>query len=306
MKAIMYHYVRQANPSLAHFRYLDVGNFERQLDYFQSEYGFVTREEWDAFISGHSVELPDGVVLTFDDAMSCHFDYVYPILKERGLWGIFYVPTAPYESNAILDVHRIHLLTGAIKGAELYGYLKDIVSQDMIPFSKREDFEQATYVTQTNYPGVAEFKRLLNYYVDEALKPELISKIAERFDYTFPTNFYVSAENLNTMSKTGMIIGSHTQDHPVMSKLNEADQRKQLVHSFDYLESICHLPHRTFCHPFGGFHSFDENTVKLLDELNVLYSFNVWSRDIEHADLIKYRHALPRYDCNEFPHGAAS
>lgn len=306
MKAIMYHYVRQAKPELPHFRYLDVANFERQLDYFQSEYGFVSHQDWEAFIDNESTVTPTGVVLTFDDAMSCHYDFVYPILKARGLWGIFYVPTAPYEKGVILDVHKIHLLTGAIQGKELFAYLNSIVTPEMVPFAKREDFAKATYTTQTNYPGVSEFKRLLNYYIDETLKSDLIERVAKQFNFNFADDFYVQPVHLKRMAEGGMIIGSHTQDHPVMSKLNRDAQRTQLENSFGYLESICNLPHRTFCHPYGGFHSFDEHTVALLDELKVAYSFNVHSQDISRNDLAEFKHALPRYDCNEFPHGKAS
>ena len=46
MKAIMYHYVRRFNPTLPNFRFLDVENFEKQLDYFQDNFGFVSKDEW--------------------------------------------------------------------------------------------------------------------------------------------------------------------------------------------------------------------------------------------------------------------
>ena len=46
MKAIMYHYVRSFDPSLPNFRFLDVENFEKQLDFFQEQFGFVTKDEW--------------------------------------------------------------------------------------------------------------------------------------------------------------------------------------------------------------------------------------------------------------------
>ena len=46
MKAIMYHYVREFNSKFPYFRYLDINNFEKQLDYFEQRYGFVSKEEW--------------------------------------------------------------------------------------------------------------------------------------------------------------------------------------------------------------------------------------------------------------------
>ena len=124
----MYHYVREYDHNFPNFRFLDYSNFKLQLDYFEEKYGFVAREEWDDFISGsENRNLNNKIVLTFDDAMSCHYDYVYPELLKRGLWGIFYVPVLPYINGEILDVHRIHLLCGKYHGEELYKILKDVL-----------------------------------------------------------------------------------------------------------------------------------------------------------------------------------
>ena len=76
MKAIMYHYVRQLNPSLRNFRFLDVENFEKQLDFFQEQFGFVSKNEWLVVLKTKKLESAKGkVLLTFDDAMSCNYEY---------------------------------------------------------------------------------------------------------------------------------------------------------------------------------------------------------------------------------------
>ena len=86
MKAIMYHYVREFDKNHPNFRFLDVENFRKQLDYFEKNYGFVSKAEWDDFINKGILNVAqDKVVLTFDDAMRCHFDYVFPELEKRGL-----------------------------------------------------------------------------------------------------------------------------------------------------------------------------------------------------------------------------
>ena len=108
MKAIMYHYVREFDPAYPNFRYLDVKNFRLQLDFFEKEFGFVTKEEWNLFsLTGTMPSKSGKVILTFDDAMRCHFDFVFQEICSRGLWGIFYVPTLPYTQSKVLDVHRI-------------------------------------------------------------------------------------------------------------------------------------------------------------------------------------------------------
>ena len=77
------------------------------------------------------------------------------------------------------------------------------------------------------------------------------------------------------MSDNGMVIGSHTLNHPVMSKLSFNEQDKQISESFKYLQDLNIENDKTYCHPYGGFHSFNDDTIYILEKENVKYSFNV-------------------------------
>ena len=144
MKAIMYHYVREYKPELPKFRFLDIQNFRKQLDYFDQKFGFVSRKEIGICNSKKLGAAEGKVVLTFDDSLSCHFDYVFPELKKRNLWGIFYIPTQPYIRSKMLDVHRVHLLCGAFDGPLLLNALYDFLEEDMISDSKIKNFRNKT------------------------------------------------------------------------------------------------------------------------------------------------------------------
>lgn len=305
----MYHYVRKPDPALPHFRFLHIDNFRNQLDHFADTYGFVTQAEWADFIThGTMPDTTGKVVLTFDDAMSCHHDEVFKELVQRDLWGIFYVPTGPYETGEMLDVHRIHLLCGAFDGQTLLSRLLAKVTDAMLPDARRAEFREQTYTTQTNQAGVAEFKRILNYYIDIDLRAALLGDLARDLGFVFDTSaFYVPPERLRDMAQAGMIIGSHTRTHPVMSKLDAAQQAFEIEQSFAQLDAMGALtPPRTYCHPYGGFHSFDEHTKAALRSADTAYAFNVESRQIEATDWAASSLHLPRFDCNEFPFGKAS
>ena len=114
MKAVMYHYVRHHDGAAPYQRYLHVDAFERQLDELGSRWGFVDRSSFDRAI--RQGRATDGVVLTFDDGLRDHAEVVLPILERRGLWGIFYIPTAPYRTGRMLAVHRVHHLIGTYGG----------------------------------------------------------------------------------------------------------------------------------------------------------------------------------------------
>lgn len=304
----MYHYIKEFDPSLPYFRFLDANSFENQLDYFQEKFGFVTRDEWLNAVNNKKLNSAEGkVLLTFDDGISCHYDYVYKILSKRGLWGIFYVPTQPYQNGKMLDVHRIHLLCGAYSGKELLSALGVVFDEKTLPTQKLKEYLAKTYTRQVNYEGVSEFKRILNYFVSYEIREALIDSVARELNYNFnAAGFYIPMDKLVEMQLGGNIIGSHTVSHFVMSRLSEAQQREEIKQSFNFLESNLQLGVKTYCHPYGGFHTFNNETVSALSENRVLFSFNVESRDISDSDLNSSIQYLPRYDCNQFPFGAAS
>lgn len=309
MRAVMYHYVREYDEQLPNFRFLDIENFQKQLDHFERDYGFVTPLEWEGFIrAGVMPEKNGKVVLTFDDAFTDHYDYVFRELRVRGLWGLFYVPTQPYTHGRMLDVHRIHLLCGAHEGHALYARAQEIVTEAMIPDAKREEFRKETYTKQQdNYEGVSEFKRLMNYFIHYAYRSEVLDEMVSAFPVDCaPSHYYLSEKQIAEMNEAGMVIGSHTASHPVMSKLDLAMQEKEIAESFDFLYSVCTPFYKTYCHPYGGSRSYNTDTIRALNDQKVDFSFSVESRPITSEDKSASYQYLPRFDCNEFPFGKAS
>ena len=307
MKAIMYHYVREAPSRLPYFRYLHVEDFARQLDWFAENHRFVTREEFDD--ACRSGEAPDGVVLTFDDGLVDHHECVLPLLKERGLFGIFYICSAPVERHKLLDVHRIHLILGRLGGDAAMQRLQLHLREEMLGDAHRIEFRDATYRNQVNDDATTTFKRMLNYWISyEYREPVLDALFEEEFgdQGRIAEAFYLSPAQIRAMDAAGMIVGSHGANHFLFSKLSVERQREEIAESFEYLSQVLGKPVTTFCYPYGGSHAFTSHTVSLLEEAGTLFSFDVNPRDITAEDLRRGRQALPRYDCNMFPHGRAS
>ena len=105
------------------------------------------------------------------------------------------------------------------------------------------------------------------------------------------------------MSENKMIIGSHTSSHPVMSKLSKNSQKLEIGSSFRFLQKLVKQDVKTYCHPYGGAHTYNIDTIKILESYNVDFSFSVEPRNITNSDLKNSIHFLPRYDCNVFQFG---
>ncbi len=298
MKSIMYHYVRNSNKEMPFFRYLSIDNFKKQLDFFEEEYGFISHDEFNSFINDNSLyeTIKNKVLLTFDDGFIDHYKYVFPELKERNLFGLFYIPTGVYENKKALDVHRIHFLLGKYGGERLIKTIEIKIKNHMIKEEEYDIFKK-------------EFKKIFNYYIKYEYRENLLDELVKEFssDKEIFNNLYMSIEQLKDMQNNNMIIGSHSINHFVFSKLSETDQYNEINNSFNFLEKNIGKPRiKTFCYPYGGFETFTDYTEKVLNECGCDFSFNVEYRDVELKDFQKRPQALPRHDCNQFAHGKAS
>lgn len=306
MKAIMYHYVRPDSPTMPWFRYLALDDFRKQLDYFADHFGFIGRNEFLDVLNGHQPVPPDKVLLTFDDGLKDHASYVLPELERRSLFGVFYVNSAPISRGTMLDVHRVHCLLGTCGGVKLCSLINELVTDEMLSSENIEKFQNQTYTRQNNDSSTKWFKRVFNYFVEpqyrEGLLDQMMAQVFEEGKVN--ENYYLNDNDLRTMKDAGMIVGNHTVNHRLMATLSERDQRQEIVEGFAVLENILGDDlMRNYAHPYGGFHSFNEDTISLLSELGCEFSFNVEQREITNDDFERGRQFLPRFDCNQFPNG---
>ena len=85
MKSIMYHYIQSFNQNLKNFEFLHYKNFKKQLNFFEKKYNFFDCYE----LFEKSKKLDKKIFLTFDDGLACHYNYVFKILKQKKINGIF-------------------------------------------------------------------------------------------------------------------------------------------------------------------------------------------------------------------------
>ncbi len=306
MKAIMYHYVRESRQDLPYFRYLHRDDFEKQLDYFTKEFGFVTR---DGFYNALKAKKPlEGVLLSFDDGLADHYDYVFPILKKRGLWGTFFLSSGPYKTQKLLDVHRVHLLLGRLGGDALLQKIENKLTHEMLIDGNMERFSGSTYLQQSNDEPTTRAKQIINFYMKPEYKDKVLEDlIAQNFgeERRVFEEFYLKPDQIKEMAENGMSVGSHASTHTLLSNLSPKKQKQEIEDSYEFLKALCGDAYeKSFCYPYGGSQSFTADTQEILRRNKVLYALSVEPRDIDTRDL-EEKYALPRYDCNMFKFGQA-
>ena len=135
MKSIMYHYVRNYSSRFPYLNFLHYKNFEKQIEYFKLHYKFFDCNDF-SYFQGHK-PIKKKIFLTFDDGLSCHYKYVYKILKKNKINGIFYIPTSPFIKSEILQPHKIHLILAKFGSLKACQVLEKNLSEKMIDQKKK-------------------------------------------------------------------------------------------------------------------------------------------------------------------------
>lgn len=309
MKSIMYHYVREFDSKQPYFIYLDVVNFEKQLNWFLQNFNILSRIEYETSLE-EKIAPKNSIILTFDDGLSDHYKYVFPILKKMGLWAIFFVSSEPLEKRNMLNVHKIHYLLGKYGGDIVLDALNSLISDNVFVDNYNYRFNDSTYVKQVADTSTSNVKRIINYYIKPELKDKILLDLFEYFkesETVISSDFYLNKDQINEMIDAGLSIGSHAHTHNLLSNLSYSEQKEEVRKSFAILNKITgNRVFPSFCYPYGGKNSYNSKTIEILKNENVRSSFIVRSESVENSDLMYSKYEIPRFDCNEFPYGLAS
>ena len=301
--SVMYHYVRPVEVS--QLRYLAVEDFEKQLDWLQQSFGeFITEEKWENAKLGGPCE---GVLLTFDDGLKDHFKYVLPILKKRGIFGIFFVSTAPLLSKSVLAVHLTHNLLSIGKSDEVLDFFRQQLPVE-IWRKLHVGVAASAYAKHLELDTNVTIKKLVNYLFTDFDSLDVLESASHRFlsnsIVDISNSWYMSDRELRAIADSGMKIGSHSITHRLLSMLSKDEVLRELCESKATLEGILKKEVDEFCYPYGGPKSYNETVQKSLSKLNYAVAHDVSPYKFSNIDF-KNKYALPRFDCNEFPFGIA-
>ncbi len=301
MIAVMYHYVRPKDKHLAHSHFLDLEDFRRQLDYMAANGGVVERQAFLEVTQGARAVPAEGFVLTFDDGLKDHYQYVLPELIERNLWGVFFVPSGHYQTKRLLNVHALHLLLGKHGGEKVCPLLEGLINKEDIEKDYLLKFKKRAYKLHQQDSQEARVKRLVNYYLKKERLDQIIDRLAQQLAEPLDVapQYYLSPAEIRAMDHAGMIIGGHGKTHSILSQLSPQEQEEEIAHSLDFLSSLLgNVEPRPFCYPHGQPFTYNDATLEILRDRSCNFAFAVEQRAIAKADIDQGALCLPRFDCN--------
>ena len=215
-----------------------------------------------------------------------------------------------YGEEKLLSVQRTQFLLAKYSAKEILEELKVITDNfKNLDSSLLSAHDKKLYLSQDSSLDDLTVKKILNYFVNPATKDILTSQLLKKYgeeEKELSNSFYLSKEEIKIMHDSGMLIGSHGENHQPMVNLTAEECKQEVKGSFKFFRTFLgDQDIKTFCYPFGTPHTFGEREIKILKKEDVDFSFAVESRDVTNNDLINNIQSLPRYDCNEFKFGSA-
>ncbi|MHA8054522.1 polysaccharide deacetylase family protein [Aquirufa nivalisilvae] len=277
---------------------LDLENFIKQLDYLQKKYCIIDHNILMQHLESN-MKLPSNcVLLTFDDGYIDIYNYVLPVLLERNLKGLFYVPNY-FKSKKLLQVNVIHLLLSKRENIKLYlKYIKNFVSKAETNKKFNDYCNQVIYSSRYDCQEVELLKQLLQFILPETIRSKILSELLKKFievceDELFEL-YYCSKLHLNEMISYGMHIGGHGNNHLWHNTLSDEDQEKEVFESLNFLNTLSKQDFYSFSYPYGGYNQF---SIELMKKYDFKFAFTTELNSFNQNVFSKFE--IPRFDTND-------
>ena len=224
---------------------------ERQLDWIGRRYQFVTLDELAAALQTEKKFSRPIATVTFDDGYDDVYVHGFPLLRRKGIPSAVFVVTDLLAHQDYQHHDRLYLLLRRRFGARcssphaLVALLKE--SGVPVPASQKSAARQVDYLQTVNF-------------VLSSIPQSTVRQLMQRLDSESPLELDPAKyhrpldwENVITMHRAGVVIGSHTRTHAVLTTEEPEKVRDEIDGSRKELEQKLGGPIRHFAYPDGRF-----------------------------------------------------
>lgn len=280
----MYHYVR--NFWETEFKGLKgetENQFIKQIRYLEGNYERATIEKIYDYLSGKYKPKKNLFVLTFDDGLKEHGNFVTDVLEKHQIEGQFFIPTKCIAEETVLPVHKNHFLLAYLGLREYEAMFKFSLSESYpgLDISMKDLVVKRTY--RWDEIEVARFKYLINYKLPLNIRDEILNTVFKEVfedESSFSKSLYLNDAELKNMRTAGMIIGGHSHSHNVLSSLSITEQFKDINQNLVLLKPyLSDQPLTPFSFPFGKKETYNNHTLDILKHQNVSLAYSTMVED---------------------------
>ncbi|MBI1824968.1 MAG: polysaccharide deacetylase family protein [Planctomycetes bacterium] len=309
---MMYHYVHDVAPQIDQpasgepcgIRGLTRAAIAEQIDALSRNYEPIDWPKFYAWTQGRWSAPHRCFLLTFDDGLADHAESVVPILQDRGLRSVFFVPGTILARRQMLSAHAVHLLLNLLGVDGLSDELQREIAQDADlqsaegRYDNENEDSDALRIYGYESPELARLKHLITWRLPIDARNRMIERLFERHVGSaarWSDHWYLGWKSLVEMQSMGHTIGGHGFDHEPYSRFSVEECRNDAFRVASVLRDGLGADARPFSYPFGDVTSAASEAIARAGFVQAFTTEKQWAA--QNADPLR----IPRIDTISIP-----
>lgn len=173
--------------------------------------------------------------VTFDDGYADNADIAVPILRDTGVPACFFIATGYLDGGRMFNdsvLEALRLLPAGTVDLERYGLGQLHLGEE----NRARDAGQL-------------LQRLK--YLPPVQRADAVDELVDRVRDHMPDNLMMRSEQLPALVAAGMEVGAHTVSHPILTRIEPAEARREMSDSRALLQELVSGPVNLFAYPNG-------------------------------------------------------
>jgi peptidoglycan/xylan/chitin deacetylase (PgdA/CDA1 family) len=237
--------------------------FARHMDYLRAHFNVISCEDLAAWLRGECELPPHPALITFDDGYYDNYANAYPILKARKLPAVIFLTTGLIDQDKPVYWDYVSYCFH-------HTQRKSVLLPDLQLVSWANDGERRTVIRR----WIESAKSLPNHE-----KQSVVDSLADALNVSVPedafSGLYLTWDQVREMSQNGIEMGSHTVEHPILTRISLSQAGAELVQSKARIEAELGKPVIAFAYPNGERTDFSPEVMNLVHHAGYQLAFTL-------------------------------
>lgn len=223
---------------------------------------------------------PRALAISFDDGYADNHDVAMPILLRHGLSATFFISTGYLDGGRMWNDSVIE----AVRRTALH----ELDLTNLAPSLGRYTLGDLKQRREAIHAILSVVK-----YLPPQRRLEVVAEIGELAGVRLPNDLMMRSDQVRAMRSSGLLIGAHTVNHPILLKLAAEEVLREVRESRQTLEQLLGERVRLFAYPNGkpGV-DYDDATAELISKEGFDAAFSTaWGAAKPGSDIFQ----MPRF-----------